>query len=66
VNGTPFVLHVASENRRKGDVAVLTYRPGMGTEFAAAWLTVWPGEKQSSRTVNKRFLKKRPEGGCHE
>jgi hypothetical protein len=68
-------LHEAYEDRRKGDVAALTYIPGVGTEFAvngeqrvliegaefaAAYLTVWLGEKPSSRTVRKKLLKKLP------
>jgi hypothetical protein len=68
-------LHAVYEDRAKGDVAALTYIPGTGTEFvvngtsrvliegadfAAAYFTVWLGERPSSRTVKKKLLEKLP------
>ncbi|MBN1557834.1 MAG: chalcone isomerase family protein [Lentisphaerae bacterium] len=70
-------LHAAYEDRKPGDVAALTYVPGLGTElavngarrvliegsaFAAAYFGVWLGEQPSSLTVKAQLLRPyRPE-----
>lgn len=64
-------LHAVYDDRRPGDVAALTYVPGVGTEFAVngerrvlieggafaeAYFGIWLGRRPSSETVKARLL----------